>query len=64
MLKITIGEKQFEYMDSILYEGKTYVAFCDEECITICEYVIEDSNVKIIPIDDVLFSKVKGAMQL
>ena len=37
MLTITIDQKQYEYIDSILYEGKTYVALSDVDDITICE---------------------------
>lgn len=64
MLSMTIEGKQYEYIDSILYEGKNYVAFCDEECISICEYVMEENKVKLFPLDEALFAKVKDAMHL
>ncbi len=64
MLTITIDQKQYEYIDSILYEGKTYVALSDVDDITICEYTIKQDQVILHAIDDTLFSSVKEAMHL
>ena len=64
MLKMTIDDNEYEYIDSIVYEGKNYVALGDTDCITICEYVLEDGKVKLIPLDDTLFLEVKEVMQL
>lgn len=61
---MTIDDKEYEYIDSIVYEGKSYVALGDTNCITICEYVLEDDKVKLILLEDALFLKVKEAMQL
>lgn len=64
MLTITIGQEQYEYVDSILYEGKTYVALSDRDAITICEYSLKQDQVILNAIDDALFLKVKEAMHL
>ena len=64
MLTITVDQKQYEYVDSIFYEGKTYVALSDTDDITICEYHMDNGRVKLTSIDDVLFSKLKEAMHL
>ncbi len=64
MLKITINDKQYEYIDSIVYKDKCYVALGDEESITISEYSIVKGKVEFVALDDTLFKEVKEAMNL
>ena len=64
MLMITIHDKQYEYIDSIVYKNKCYVALSDKENITISEYSIIDGNVEFAALDDGLFIEVKEAMNL
>lgn len=64
MLTITINDKRYEYIDSIVYKGKCYVALSDEDNITISEYDIVNGKIELIALDDTLFSEVKVAMNL
>ncbi len=62
--EITIGEQQYEYIDSIHYHGKNYVAFATMDTITINEYILANDQVILKPISDALFLRLKEEMKL
>ncbi len=62
MLSITIDGKKYEYVDSIQYQGKNYVALSDGEHITINEYYVVNEQIQLLPIDDILFLQLKEMM--
>ncbi len=62
--KIYIDGIEYEYVNNILYKGKTYVAYMDEDKIYISEYSIHDGNVIFSDITDELFDEVKEVMVL
>lgn len=64
LFEIKIGNKTYEFVDSIHLDGKNYVAYQDKENIYINEFTIEDEKVNFIEIDDNTFDKVKEAMSL
>ena len=64
LFEIKIGNKTYEFVDSIHLDGKNYVAYQDKENIYINEFTIEDEKVNFIEIDDKTFDKVKEAMSL
>ena len=64
LFEIKIGNKTYEFVDSIHLDGKNYVAYQDKENIYINEFTIEDEKVNFIEIDDSTFDKVKEAMSL
>ena len=64
-LEIKIGDKTYEYVKSIAYEGKGYIAYSDEEQIYISEYkILENQEIKLLPINNKLFRKIKREMEL
>lgn len=64
ILEVVIDGKKYEYVDSMMYEGKCYVALANDENITINEYAIEGDYINLFPLDDNLFQRVKEAMNL
>ena len=64
MLTITINNERYEYVDSISYQGKCYVALTNGNEITINEYKIQNDQIELIPLDDVQFEEIKSVMHL
>lgn len=64
MLSIVIDGKKYEYVDSIIYHDKCYVALSNGNEITINEYVIKDNQIELIPLDDAQFEELKVVMHL
>lgn len=64
MLEISIDGKKYEYVDSISYNGKCYVAFSNGGDITISEYVIENDSINLVSLTDEEFETVKDVMNL
>jgi hypothetical protein len=64
LFDIIIGNKKYEFVNSIHLDGKNYVAYTDKKKIYISEFIIENDNVNFIEIDDNTFNKVKEAMSL
>ena len=64
LFEIKIGNKKYEFVNSIHLNGKNYVAYTDKKKIYISEFVVENDNVSFIEIDDETFNKVKEAMSL
>lgn len=63
-LEVTINDKKYEYVASINYESKSFVALASDSEITINEYAIIDGKLFLYPISDELFSKVSEVMKL
>lgn len=63
-ITVTIDGKQYEYIDSTMYNGKSYVALSDGEQITISEYIMVKGRMVLTPIDDEILKHVKEEMQL
>lgn len=64
LFEIKIGDKSYEFVNSITYNGKNYVAYQDNEQIYISEFIINEENISFSPIDDQTFEEVKKAMAL
>ena len=64
LFEIKIGNKKYEFVNSIHLDGKNYVAYSDKDNIYINEFVIEEDKVNFLEIDDNTFNKVKEAMSL
>ena len=63
-ITVVIDGKEYEYVDSTTYEGKTYVALSDGESITISEYIMVKGKMVLTPIDDAMVEKLKLEMEL
>lgn len=64
LLDITINGKKYTYVDNITIDGHNYIAYSDEEFITISEYTLINDELQLSEIDDETFNKVKEAMKL
>ena len=64
LFEIKIGDKIYEFVNSIHYNGKNYVAFQDDNTVYISEFIINEDNISFTPIDDTTFDEVKKAMAL
>ena len=64
LFEIKIGDKSYEFVNSIHYNGKNYVAYQDENAVYISEFIINENNISFIEIDDTTFEEVKKAMAL
>jgi hypothetical protein len=64
LFDIIIGNKKYEFVNSINISGKNYVAYTDNKNIYISEFVIEENKVDFLEIDDNTFNAVKEAMSL
>ena len=62
--KIYIDGIEYEYVNNIIYKGKNYVAYMDNDTIYISEYKMVDGEVVFYDITDELFDEVKGVMVL
>ena len=65
LFDIKIDGKTYEFVNSINYNGKNYVAYEDAEQTYISEFIINDNNISFQPIeDDTVFEEVRKAMAL
>ncbi len=64
LFEIKIGNKKYEFVNSIHLNGKNYVAYSDNKNIYINEFVIEEDKVNFLEVDDNTFNTVKEAMSL
>ena len=64
MLKVTLNNTCYEYVDSITYQNKQYVALSNGVDITINEYRMVNGQIELIPLDDVTFHQVQEVMHL
>ena len=64
LFEIIIGNKTYEFVNSINYNGKDYVAYQDNDNIYISEFVINDNNVDFKDIDEDTLKEVKEALSL
>jgi hypothetical protein len=64
LFEIKIGDKSYEFVNSITYNGKNYVAYQDDEKIYISEFIINEDKVSFQEIDEQTFEEVKKAMAL
>ena len=64
MLDITINNKTYQYINSIVLNDKNYIAYSDGVLTFISEYIINDSNINFSNIDDETFDLVKEALNL
>lgn len=64
LFDIMIGNKSYEFINSIHYKGKDYVAYEDKNTIYINEFIIKDNKVSFLEIDEETFNEVKKAMSL
>lgn len=62
-LDIIIDNKEYEYITDVTYNNKNYVAFKDEKYIYIKEFIF-NNELKLFDIDDILYEKLKGMMNL
>lgn len=64
-LEIKIRNKTYEYVKCIAHEGKGYIAYSDQEKIYISEYkILENQEIKLLPINNKIFRKIKRVMEL
>lgn len=63
-LEIVVDGKKYQYLKSVVYEGKTYVAFTDEETVFINEYTLTNNKINLNEVEDSIFEKVKKEMGL
>ena len=64
-LEIKIRNKTYEYVKCIADKGKGYIAYSDQEKIYISEYkILENQEIKLLPINNKLFRKIKRVMEL
>lgn len=55
-----IGNQIYTLINTISYEGKTYIAYSsDDDCIYLGEYSLNNNQMEIKGIPDDLFDKVK-----
>ena len=64
LFTITIGNQLYEYVNSIFYQGKNYVALANEDFITINEYLLVQGKMILTPIREDLFYRLKEEMKL
>lgn len=62
-LDIIIDNKEYEYITDVTYNNKNYVAFKDEKYIYIKEFIF-NNELELFDIDDILYEKLKGMMNL
>lgn len=55
---IKIDNKVYEFIDSIILDGKYYVAFMDDEYTYIKEYKFNKDNIELYDINDETSKKV------
>ena len=63
-LQIDIGDEKYEYINSITYQNKKYIAFTDFQNVYIKEYINSLEDIEILDIDDQTFKIVKEMMNL
>lgn len=63
-LEIIIDTKKYIYLKSIVYNGKAYVAYCDDKNTYINEYYKKDGNFVFNNIDTYTFNIVKDKLKL
>ncbi len=63
-LNITIDGKRYDYVTSINYNSKSYVALANADVITISEYDIVDGKLILYQISDDVFKSVSEVMCL
>lgn len=64
LFEIKIDGKTYEFINSITYNGKNYVAYQDNDTIYINEFVINEKDINFLDIDPQTFEEVKKAMAL
>ncbi len=64
LFDIMIGNKSYEFVNSVHYNGKNYVAYSDKDNIYINEFVIEENNVRFLEVDEATFEEVKKVLSL
>ncbi|MCR4581587.1 MAG: hypothetical protein K5666_03660 [Bacilli bacterium] len=64
LFEIKIGDKSYEFINSIHYNGKNYVAYKDKKTIYINEFIINEKDINFLEIDEQTFEDVKKAMAL
>ena len=64
LFDIKIGNKSYEFVNSVHYNGKNYVAYSDKDNIYINEFIIEETGIKFIDIDEETFEAVKKVLSL
>ena len=64
LFDIKIGNKSYEFVNSIHYNGKNYVAYQDKDNIYINEFIIEEKGIKFVEIDEKTFEEVKKVLSL
>ena len=62
--EININGKTYEYVNNIIYKGKAYVAYMDDDNVYISEYVINDDKIIFKDISKDIFDKIKDVMVL
>jgi len=64
ILGINIEGKNYNFLKSIEYNNKYYMAYSDKDSIIISEYTYDNNSFYIDEIDENTFNIVKGLMNL
>lgn len=64
LFDIIIDDKHYELIDKVIYQGRTFISFFDEETIYIKEYEESEKKVKIYDIPDETYTIIKELMNL
>lgn len=64
LFDIIIDGKHYELIDKVIYQGRTFISFFDEETIYIKEYEESEKKVKIYDIPDETYTIIKELMNL
>lgn len=62
--EININGKTYEYVNNIIYKGKTYVAYMDSDNVYISEYIMQGEKIIFKDVPKEVFEKIKEVMVL
>ena len=62
--EIKIDDKSYEYIDSKVVDGKSYVLYADKDNLYISEFEIIDNKIVLSEIDDSILPKLKEVFNI